>query len=429
MTTSKLLIHPEKNPLIMVRKSYLDICADAPNPHCAAGILAVFEYWTEHKLKKHPPTEAWIYKSNAELASDMLGLFSLSKVKKNLPWLIETGLLCRRSNPKNPWDRTYQYLLVVSTIQLKLDELIESSIQTNGKAQMNHSISSNEPMEKLKPTNRIEHLNQSLSESTTESTVAEITESESTNREGGVIGSPQIEDLQTAPPTETFDDFLNTLLEVCQKSIFDWNRKKYRPIAQAYWDKHYRIQHLEYVDQFVKDGHFHFSDINPAQVGDIFDEATQMYGEGQPDDTGLFDTTLEVDDFPPSQQEPEWETSLDLAWQGLQGQYQLQLNRGTYETWIADIKFVSCTDGTLTLLTRNHYAQEWIANRMGQSILQNYQKYRIGSSYPTSMQIDTLKLVCSGSESIIVQAAGMQVKSATRIEQPPMQVKPQLAMV
>ena len=398
MTTSKLLIHPEKNPLIMVRKSYLDICADAPNPHCASGILAVFEYWTEHKLKKHPATEAWIYKSNAELASDMLGLFSLSKVKKNLPWLIETGLLCRRSNPKNPWDRTYQYLLVVSTVQLKLDELIESPISTNALGETNDSIGSGELMEKLKQTNRIAHLNQSLSESTTESTVAEIsetkiTESESTNRGGGVTGSHQIEDLQTAPPSETFDDFLNTLLEVCKKSTFDWNRIKYRPIAQAYWDKHYRIQHLDYVDKFVKDGRFHFSDINPEQIGDVFDEATQIYGEGQPDDTGLFDTTMEdseqiADMYPvrPTSRhyEPPVHSSASQpissigkmtfkdAWLAAKGQLELQLNRATYDTWIADTKFYSFEDGILTLYTRNNYAQDWIVKRLSRSIMHIY---------------------------------------------------------
>lgn len=428
MTTSKQLIDHGKSSLAMIREDYLHICKDAPHSHCAAVILSVFEYWTGVKTAMHPQHQPWVWKTYSEIRQDILGLFGASTIRKSTEWLVETGYLKRRNNPKNPWDKRYQYLFATAAIQKVVAETLEVLYITDRSVKDNQSESHQQRIEDVPAQVRSVTSNISLSESTTESTIAEITESESTNREGGVIGSPQIEDLQAAPPTETFDDFLNTLLEVCQKSIFDWNRKKYRPIAQAYWDKHYRIQHLEYVDQFVKDGRYHFSDINPEQVGDIFDEATQIYGEGQPDDTGLFDTTLESDDLPAPKQEPEWETTFDTAWQGLQGQYQAS-NRAAYENWIADTQFVSCTDDTLTLLTRNHYAQEWIANRMGQSILRNYQKYRIGSAYPTPLQIDTLQVACSGSESIIVQAAGMEVKPVARIEQPSMQVESQLAVV
>jgi len=131
MSRSKSIAHAPNNPLVIIRKDYLDMCE---GDHCAAAILNVFEYWHGVKLANasqaeienkiaaaegSPLVEAdlWVWKSIPDLISDLLGLFGETKVSKSLSYLCESGYLERRRNPKYSYDRTMQYRFNAEAIQ------------------------------------------------------------------------------------------------------------------------------------------------------------------------------------------------------------------------------------------------------------------------------------------------------------------------
>ena len=120
----KPIQHPSKVPLIVIRNDYIAICEDSPSAHCAGTILGVIEYWTTHLQKSahHSSPLPWIYKSQQSLKEDVLGLFGLNTIHKSLQWLVDRGFLNRRRNPKNRWDKTWQYQLAADVIQPAIDE-------------------------------------------------------------------------------------------------------------------------------------------------------------------------------------------------------------------------------------------------------------------------------------------------------------------
>jgi len=85
---------------VMIRREYLDLM---DGDHCAAAILNAFEMWSKNKPD-------YIYKSAAEMQSDLLGLFGLNRVGNAFLELRRRGYLIARDNPNIPTDRTKQYL-------------------------------------------------------------------------------------------------------------------------------------------------------------------------------------------------------------------------------------------------------------------------------------------------------------------------------
>lgn len=121
---AKPIKHPPKIALFVVRSDFIGICTDSPSAYCAATLLGVFEYWTIHLQKQNSANKElpWIFKSQLSLKEDTLGAFGLNTIHKNLQWLVDGGYLNRRRNPKNRWDKTWQYQLAVDVIQPAIDE-------------------------------------------------------------------------------------------------------------------------------------------------------------------------------------------------------------------------------------------------------------------------------------------------------------------
>jgi hypothetical protein len=128
----KPLQHPSKVPLIVIRSDFIGICVDSPSAPCAGALLGIFEYWTTHVRKLGPSKNQmpWVYKSQQSLKDDVMGLFGLNTIHKNLQWLVDQGYLKRRRNPKNRWDKTWQYQLAVEVIQPAIDQWCVENVDT-----------------------------------------------------------------------------------------------------------------------------------------------------------------------------------------------------------------------------------------------------------------------------------------------------------
>lgn len=142
MLTS-VITHPALSALVIIRASYVGICEKAPDAACAAGLLAVFEYWLNKKIsnridhaarnaalmQQNPSaavqglldTELWVERSMQQLIKDCMGLWREDKIRANRDWLEQQGFLTSRNDPNHTWKRTLQYMLVVPKVQEAID--------------------------------------------------------------------------------------------------------------------------------------------------------------------------------------------------------------------------------------------------------------------------------------------------------------------
>jgi chromosomal replication initiator protein len=54
----------------------------------------------------------------------------------------------------------------------------------------------------------------------------------------------------------------------------------------------------------------------------------------------------------------------EQAWQAALGQFQLEMNKATYDTWVRDARFLSYENGTFTIGVANGYARDWLEDRL-----------------------------------------------------------------
>lgn len=128
------LYRVERDFYLIIRRSYVDICGGS---HCAAAILANFEYWTNRRLgeiedqesypepenessPRRKPLTSWIYKTGKKLSEELIGLYNEKTTRGALQELIVLGLLEKRQNPYNPLDRTPQFKLSVEQVNAAL---------------------------------------------------------------------------------------------------------------------------------------------------------------------------------------------------------------------------------------------------------------------------------------------------------------------
>lgn len=68
-----------------------------------------------------PFANGWFWKTARQLAEEvMLGEGAAKTVARHLERLVESGLLLRRRNPYNAWDKTYQYRVDLARLQAEL---------------------------------------------------------------------------------------------------------------------------------------------------------------------------------------------------------------------------------------------------------------------------------------------------------------------
>lgn len=106
-----------------------------------ALILNQFIYWSERisdkkqylieeNKRKHVKnmsnselTHGFIYKSATELKGEIMSEKSVNTISRKLSSLVKKGFLTRRKNPKNAYDRTYQYRVNQILISKELEKL------------------------------------------------------------------------------------------------------------------------------------------------------------------------------------------------------------------------------------------------------------------------------------------------------------------
>jgi chromosomal replication initiator protein len=54
----------------------------------------------------------------------------------------------------------------------------------------------------------------------------------------------------------------------------------------------------------------------------------------------------------------------EQAWQAALGQFQLEMNKATYDTWVRDARFLSYERGVFTIGVANGYARDWLEDRL-----------------------------------------------------------------
>lgn len=134
MIKTSCISHEKRATMVIVREDYLQI---TNGNHCAAALLNYFEHWTNNKLDNEEQkaaeqeiaskggitledTDLWIFASAEKISVDMLDLYSATKIRAALEWLVDVGFIQRRNNPKYGWDRTWQYLLDTEFVQLAI---------------------------------------------------------------------------------------------------------------------------------------------------------------------------------------------------------------------------------------------------------------------------------------------------------------------
>lgn len=111
-----------------------------------AGILRVFEQWTNSKFGKdeaeterarqyasqgvaYEPEDLWIWLPQDTLKRhELFDIFGERSVASALKKIVELGYLETRRNPKYGWDRTLQYRLNITGLQAALDGLQNCSL-------------------------------------------------------------------------------------------------------------------------------------------------------------------------------------------------------------------------------------------------------------------------------------------------------------
>lgn len=94
----------------------------------AAAILRMFERWTHWKIRESHnrllPEAVWVYLTQQQLEDfELVGAFGSRQLTTGFDILLKKGFLSRRTNPKVPFDRTYQYRFEKKAVQDALDEL------------------------------------------------------------------------------------------------------------------------------------------------------------------------------------------------------------------------------------------------------------------------------------------------------------------
>lgn len=146
------IAHTPKQKLVILKEDYQFL---ADNNNCAAILLQIFEYWTDYKFTKNEErklkndaiekktgnrpldeNDFWIYKTEIDLSTDTLGLYKERTIRDSLKILMNKKYVTRRNNPKYRWDRTYQYLFSINTVQKDINTYMKKKKCLNESAKI-----------------------------------------------------------------------------------------------------------------------------------------------------------------------------------------------------------------------------------------------------------------------------------------------------
>lgn len=133
--------HMPGSKVAVLHEDYLDICRDAPDPHCAALLLKQFEHWHNMRIgaveqaeientiaqEQGKPanrrTDLMIFRNLKQLHSSLMGMCGERAVTVGTQWLLKRGFLQKRTDPANPTNRTGRFLFSVMEVQEAVSHL------------------------------------------------------------------------------------------------------------------------------------------------------------------------------------------------------------------------------------------------------------------------------------------------------------------
>jgi hypothetical protein len=113
---------PEKEPMVIIRKSLLWICG---NDKYAAAVLNMYIHWARWIIEHHPELRTaapTIYRKQADLINDLLNFCTVRRLRQANALLVKMGLLKISEVTKgNGWEHLLQYELQID----RLKELLQ----------------------------------------------------------------------------------------------------------------------------------------------------------------------------------------------------------------------------------------------------------------------------------------------------------------
>ncbi|MGL4617907.1 MAG: hypothetical protein ACRCZS_02445 [Chroococcidiopsis sp.] len=159
------IVSPAKDPFIIVRKSWIEIC---DGNHCAAMLLNFLVSWHDWKIEQQPRamrenqvaelhgdagtqnTSLIQHHTIGELRDGLLGMYSKDAIAKGLRILIAKNFISqqRNPNPRYKFDQTRHYLVFSASIQAAIDnEISQSRKIDNASAESSQSNIDLSPMD------------------------------------------------------------------------------------------------------------------------------------------------------------------------------------------------------------------------------------------------------------------------------------------
>jgi hypothetical protein len=112
---------PEKEPMVIIRKSLLWICG---NDKYAAAVLNMYIHWARWIIEHHPELRTaapTIYRKQNDLLNDLLNFCDAKRFRQANALLVKMGLLKVSGTHRNAWEHILQYELQID----RLKELLQ----------------------------------------------------------------------------------------------------------------------------------------------------------------------------------------------------------------------------------------------------------------------------------------------------------------
>lgn len=115
---SSCLVRPENHKFFMLRDELVLVTGD----HCAAALLALFEFWTNGRLaESSDDPDLWVPRSTRRLEQDLFGLYHRRKIGRAIKDLVTKGFLKLTTKPG--FRRTPHYQLQTCELNHAIERL------------------------------------------------------------------------------------------------------------------------------------------------------------------------------------------------------------------------------------------------------------------------------------------------------------------
>ena len=141
---SSCISWPEKEPLILIRRSQMQLCE---GDHCAAALLSYFEHWHNIKLahrqqaehanrvaEQHgeqgmQDTSLLQFHTEEEFENGLLQLYGRKKIRQSIQFLMQKGFVTQHENPNSRFrfDKTHYFLFHPEKVSSQLFDISDEA--------------------------------------------------------------------------------------------------------------------------------------------------------------------------------------------------------------------------------------------------------------------------------------------------------------